>query len=252
MRDRELAERRIAEFNLLYTRDFDRDVAIYLDLAAKYAGPVLELGCQTGRVTSRLAQAGHEVVAIDTNRPMLEIARARLEPYSELTRVQDFDLRHHALAERFNICIVPLYTFNSLIDVEEQRLLLRHLQRSMRSPGIVAFDLFCPLSFVRPEQTGEWRVIEREVDGAHLVVRDQRVMLTPLLERRIQAFRIDGGAEHRAQSHRRYLPPQGAASLLEESGFEHLRWIQGYDVSTIGPIEPDARPSGPFMVIAEL
>jgi SAM-dependent methyltransferase len=203
-------------------------------------------------VAARLAEAGHEVVAIDTNRPMLEIARARLEPYSQLARVQDFDVRHHALPERFNICIVPLYTFNSLIDVEEQRLLLRHLQRSMRSPGIVAFDLFCPLSFVRPEQAGEWRMIAREVDGAQLVVRDQRVMLTPLLERRIQAFRIDGGVEHRTESHRRYLPPQSAASLLEESGFEQVRWIQGYDASTIGPIEPDARPSGPFMVIAEL
>lgn len=252
MRDRELAERRIAEFNQLYTRDFDRDVAIYLDLAAKYEGPVLEVGCQTGRVTARLAQAGHEVVAVDTHRAMLEVARSRLEPWWHLARVQDFDLRHHALAERFKVCIVPLYAFNGLIDVEEQRLFLRHLRQSMRSPGIVVFDLFCPLSFVRPEESGSWRVIEREVEGTRLVVRDQREMLTPLLERRIQAFRVDGGTEHHAESHRRYLPPRSAASLLEESGFEHVRWIQGYDVSTIGPIEDGVRPDGPFMVIAEL
>jgi SAM-dependent methyltransferase len=251
MRDRELAERRIAEFNLLYTRDFDRDIAIYLDLAAKYEGPVLEVGCQTGRATARLAQAGHEVLAIDTNRAMLEVARARLEPWRHLARVQDFDLRHHALPERFHICLVPLYAFNTLIDVEEQRLFLRHLLQSMRSPGIVAFDLFCPLSFVRPEENGTWRLIEREVEGTHLVVRDQREMLTPLLERRIQAFRMDGGAEHVAESHRRYLPPQSAASLLQESGFEQVRWIQGYDVSTIGPVG-EGRPGGPFMLIAEL
>ena len=252
MRDRVFAERRIAEFNRLYTRDFDRDVAIYLDLASKYPGPVLEVGCQTGRVTERLARAGHEVVAIDTNRPMLEIARARLEPWEQIARVQDFDMRHHAMAERFQICIAPLYTFNTLIDVEEQRLFLRHLLRSMRSPGIVAFDLFCPLSFVRPDQIGEWRVIEREVGGTHLVVRDQREMLTPLLERRIQAFRIDGSPELCAESHRRYLPPQSAESLLAESGFERIRWVRAYDVSTIGPIQEDSRPGGPFMVIAEL
>ncbi|MBW2280180.1 MAG: class I SAM-dependent methyltransferase [Deltaproteobacteria bacterium] len=247
-----MAGRRVAEFNRLYTRDFDRDVAIYLDLASKYPGPVLELGCQTGRVTARLAQAGHEVVGIDTNRPMLEIASARVEPWSERGRVMDFDLRHAALAERYQVCIAPLYAFNSLIDVEEQRLYLRHLQCSMRSPGIVAFDLFCPLSFVRPEETGEWRVIEREVEGSRLVVRDRREMLTPLLERRIQAFRIDGSTEHESETHRRYLPPQSAASLLLESGFESVRWLDGYDLSTLRPVEDDARPQGPFMVIAEL
>ena len=252
MRDRELAERRVAEFNRLYTRDFDRDVAIYLDLAAKYPGPVLEVGCQTGRVTARLAQAGHEVVGIDTNRPMLEIASARLDEWPGRGRVQDFDLRQHALPERFHVCIAPLYTFNSLIDVEEQRLFLRHLQRSMRSPGIVALDLFCPLSFVRPQETGEWRVIEREVDGTHLVVRDRREMLTPLLERRVQAFRIDGAVEYEAETHRRYLPPQSAQSLLTESGFERVRWLDCYELSTLRPIEDDARPQGPFMVIAEL
>jgi SAM-dependent methyltransferase len=252
MRDRELAERRIAEFNLLYTRDFDRDVAIYLDLAGKYEGPVLEIGCQTGRATARLAQGGHEVVAIDTHRAMLEVARARLEPWWDRARIMDFDIRHQALAEGFHVCIVPLYAFNGLIDVEEQRLFLRHLQRSMRSPGILALDLFCPLSFVRPDESSGWRVIERQVDGRHLVVRDQREMLTPLLERRLQVFRIDGGGEHTAETHRRYLTPQSTAALLSESGFEQVRWIQGYDVSTISSIDEDARPEGPFMVIAEL
>ena len=210
------------------------------------------MGCQTGRATARLAAAGHEVVAIDTNRAMLELARARLKPWEHRVRLQDFDIRHQPLAERFSVCLVPLYAFNSLIDVEEQRLFLRHLLKSMRSPGIVAFDLFCPLSYVRPEESGTWRVIERDVDGSKLVVRDQREMLTPLLERRIQAFRIDGGAEHQAETHRRYLPPQSASSLLEESGFEHVRWIQGYDVSTLSSVEPGERPGGPFMVIAEL
>ena len=42
------------------------------------------------------------------------------------------------------------------------------------------------------------------------------------------------------------------SSLLEESGFEHVRWIQGYDVSTLSSVEDAGRPGGPFMVIAEL
>ena len=92
----------------------------------------------------------------------------------------------------------------------------------------------------------------REVDGTHLVVRDRREMLTPLLERRVQAFRIDGADEHEAETHRRYLPPQSAAGLLAESGFERVRWLDCYDLSTLRPVEDDAHPQGPFMVIAEL
>jgi hypothetical protein len=94
--------------------------------------------------------------------------------------------------------------------------------------------------------------IEYSVAGRQLRVRDRREMLTPLLERRTQAFRIDGGSETEVVTHRRYVPPGHMASLLEESGFENLRWIQGYDASTEAPIPPGASPSGPFLIIGEL
>jgi SAM-dependent methyltransferase len=252
MRNSQITERRFAEFYRLYAEDFDLDVPIYRDLAAKFNGPVLEVGCRTGRVTIRLAAAGHEVWGIDTHRPMLEIAQSRINEFSDRARVLDLDLRAQMLPQGFHACFVSLYTFNALIDVEEQRLFVRHLKRSMRSPGVVVLDLFCPLSFVRPDEVGEWRVIEREVGDSKICVRDRREMLTPLLERRTQVFSVDGGSEHRVESHRRYLSPTRAAGLLEEAGFESIRWIRGYDSTTTAPLGEDTKPGGPFMVIAEL
>ena len=71
--------------------------------------------------------------------------------------------------------------------------------------------------------------------------------------RRTQLLALSASiAEQCAESHRRYLPPQSAQSLLAESGFERIRWVRAYDVSTLGPIQEDSRPGGPFMVIAEL
>ena len=55
-----------------------RDVAFWTRIASRAAGPVLELGCGTGRVTIPLARAGVEVVGVDRSAPMLERARKRV------------------------------------------------------------------------------------------------------------------------------------------------------------------------------
>ena len=75
--------------------------------------------------------------------------------------------------------------------------------------------------------------------------------LTPLLERRTQVFRIDDQPEVEVVTHRRYMPPQHAAQLLREAGFETVRWIQNYEPSSAAPVDADTRPEGPFLIVAE-
>src|SRR5688500_7239858 len=58
------------------------DVALYRELARRGGGPILELGCGTGRVLAALAQAGHCVVGVDCSAPMLARAEARLQASS--------------------------------------------------------------------------------------------------------------------------------------------------------------------------
>jgi SAM-dependent methyltransferase len=55
-----------------------RDVAFWRRFAARAGGPVLELGCGTGRVTVPLARAGVPVVGIDRSAAMLVRAQRRL------------------------------------------------------------------------------------------------------------------------------------------------------------------------------
>ena len=252
MRNLGSSERQYAEFYQLYTRDFRQDIVIYREFARKFKGPVLEIGCRTGRVGSALASAGHDVVGIDTSRPMLEVATRQLRAWPDRARVADYDLRAQPMPERFPLVLVPLFSFNDRIDVEEQRLFLRHARRSMSEPGVLILDLFCPLSMVRPDEAQDWRRIERVSDGRVIEVRDRRQMLTPLLERRTQVFRVEGGGSGEHVTHRRYISPQQASSLLEEAGYETVRWVQAYDLSTARAVAADDRPSGPFLVIGEL
>jgi ubiquinone/menaquinone biosynthesis C-methylase UbiE len=53
------------------------DIAFYDRLARATGGPVLELGCGTGRIALALAQAGLSVTGVDISTGMLALARAR-------------------------------------------------------------------------------------------------------------------------------------------------------------------------------
>ena len=55
-----------------------KDAAFYLDVAKSSGGPVLELGCGTGRVLLDIAREGVTVTGIDRSRPMLEILEKKL------------------------------------------------------------------------------------------------------------------------------------------------------------------------------
>jgi ubiquinone/menaquinone biosynthesis C-methylase UbiE len=55
-----------------------RDVPFWRRIASRTAGPVLELGCGTGRITFPLARAGVSIVGIDRSAAMLARARSRL------------------------------------------------------------------------------------------------------------------------------------------------------------------------------
>jgi SAM-dependent methyltransferase len=252
MRERNRIERHFAEFYDLYVADFERDIPVYLDLVAKHEGPILEAGCRTGRVSARLARAGYRVRAIDAAQEQVEHGRERHRELRERVRFSCHDLRDAPLWHGFCTALVTLYAINALIDVEEQRLFMRNLRKSMRPGGAIAVDCFLPLGMARSEADGEWRTIERLSRGRKLVLHDRREMLTPLLERRTLVFRVDEGPEEQLVTHRRYLPPGQMLGLLEESGFENVCWIQGYDSSTLQPIDPTVRPDGPFIVLAEV
>ena len=115
---------------------------------------VLELASGTGRMTFPLAAAGRardpafEIVGLDASQPMLTHARAALAeqpgPVRAAVRFEAADMRSFALADRFDLVIVP---FNSLAYVhtrEDQLACLRAARAHLAPGGAFAFDLLAP------------------------------------------------------------------------------------------------------------
>jgi 2-polyprenyl-3-methyl-5-hydroxy-6-metoxy-1,4-benzoquinol methylase len=62
------------------------DLPFYLELARRIGGPVLELGCGTGRVLLPIARAGIEIHGLDGSASMLRILQEHIQ--CEPTEVQ--------------------------------------------------------------------------------------------------------------------------------------------------------------------
>jgi SAM-dependent methyltransferase len=55
------------------------DIGFYVGAARQHGGPVLELGCGTGRILIPTARAGIDISGLDSSEGMLKVCRARLD-----------------------------------------------------------------------------------------------------------------------------------------------------------------------------
>ena len=121
------------------------DIPFYVDEALSCGGPVLELGCGTGRVTLPIARAGVEVTGLDSSPGMLDVAGRKLAktPDAPVTLVHG-DMREFSLGRRFALVIIPFRGFLSLLTVEDQMSALACIKRHLLPGGRLVFNVFQP------------------------------------------------------------------------------------------------------------
>ena len=122
-----------------------RDVKFWQRLAAAQDGPVLELGCGTGRITVPVAKAGAQVVGIDRSAEMLSrgrlrLRRARLQARALLVRG---DIRSLPFRSRpgFNLVMAPYGILQSLTRERDLKETLASVARVVPKRGLFGIDL---------------------------------------------------------------------------------------------------------------
>src|SRR5512143_2981956 len=93
--------------------DFDEDLPLVEAYAQRTGGPVLELGCGTGRLLVALAKAGYAVTGVDVSAEMLRVARAEADAAGvagQITLIRG-DYAEAPLPGAYRLALVMMNTF---------------------------------------------------------------------------------------------------------------------------------------------
>ncbi len=228
------------------------DVAFFVLAARESGGPVLEVGCGTGRVLIPTARAGIEITGLDLSPNMLAVCRERLkaEPQEVQARVRlvEGDMRQFDLDRTFSLVTLPFRPFQHLTSVEEQLACLGCLHRHLGEGGKLILDIFNPMleALVNKDfgkemsEEPEFSLPDgRKVIRRHSVVsRDvaNQINYTELVH---YVTHPDGRQERLVQAFpMRYLFRFEAEHLLARAGFKVEQLYADYDKSPYGSKYP--------------
>lgn len=125
------------------------DIDFYRELAAETGGPILDVGCGTGRVATALVADSHEVVGIDLSAPMLRLAEQRREglapDVAARLSFRQADMTTLDLGRDFALVVAPSRVFQFLLTTDAQRQALAALRSHLRPNARLVLDLFDPL-----------------------------------------------------------------------------------------------------------
>ncbi len=227
----------------LYDFEYRRrraDVNWYRQLARRLApaGPVLELGCGTGRVLTPLARDGVHVVGVDIAASMLARARERIDALGRVARTRArlvrADMRELALAARFPLIICPFNAFQHMYARRDVDAALARVRELLGEGGHFAFDVLNPdLRWLTRDPNKRWartrfrhpvsgqrfeystnQDYDRATQIAHMRIYYERLDVPPE-EKRTQVVRL---------AHRQFFPAE-LWGLLVHAGFRvEERW----------------------------
>jgi SAM-dependent methyltransferase len=238
----------LPEFALLYHAHHDRhpeDIPFWLDLAAGNKGPVLELGCGTGRILFPLARAGYQAYGFDRDPGMLSVLRYYLPPnLSPYISYWQGDFTAFCLAKRFPLIILPCNTLSTLTTSAMQAS-LQHAYWHLAPGGTFAASMPNPRALADLPPIGEPEVEEAFPHPET----DDLVQVSSSWRRNQKELEIcwdydrmgpDGAVHRISATALHFLRPVSAyRKALQRAGFRSVRFYGDFDFSPYRPDSPN-------------
>ncbi len=229
-----------------------KDVQFFLEAARAAHGPVLEIGCGTGRLLIPIARAGCEITGLDLSPDMLAACREKLaaEPAEVQQRAQlvEGDMRRFELTRKFRLATIPFRGFLHLQTAEDQLAALQCIHGHLEPGGKLILDVFDPYLpiLVEEKYLSEFNEEpEFTMPDGRRVVRRSRIAAR-FLDRQLMDCELiysithpDGRTERLVDSFRfRYIFRYEAEHLLSRAGFAFEAVYGDYDKSPHGAKVP--------------
>jgi SAM-dependent methyltransferase len=225
------------------------DLDLYLGLAERADGPILELAAGTGRLAVPLAATGRRTVAVDLDPAMLTRARARAAAggrrVSRALTLVEADLVGLRLpdAGAYRLAILALNSLFVLATRAAQRAAFETLAAHLGSGGLAAIDCWLPdvddlarydgrllLEWVRTDPETGSRVVK--TGSALYDATTRTVSLTTIFEEAAQGA---SPARWIREDRLRLVNADELVEFAEAAGLEVEALGGGYDLEPIGP-----------------
>ena len=237
---------RLYDLDLL---DDPGDIDLYLALASRTGGPILEIAAGSGRVAVPLAKAGYEVTAVDIDPAMLAraekaAAQAGPEVPARLERVEaDIVGLNLPGGARFRLAILALNSILLLETRDAQEAALEAMARHLEPGGIAVVDMWWPsadelarydgrvgLEYVRDDL--ETVLLVTKTAAAQHEPATGHIHLTAIYEEAAQ-----GGEPRRwvREDRLRLVNADELRSLAESAGLEVEVVAGDYNLNPVGP-----------------
>jgi SAM-dependent methyltransferase len=232
---------------------FTEDLEFWIELAEEYGGPVLELGCGTGRVLLQIARRGLPITGVDNSPEMLARLEEKLRAAPQFSKggwpgeaaptLINADIQSFSRNTQYAIAFMPFNTFMHLLTLEAQTAALNNIRKHLQAGAPLVLDVVNPFLAYATEEQG--LTLERTfADGERAVQQFSQMRL----ERAAQTAHItwlydsvgpDGDVNRlTVPLTLRYTFPAEMRLLLEKCGFRLTHLWGDYDRTPFGDDAP--------------
>ena len=229
------------------------DLPFYLGLAEPGVR-VLDVATGTGRVAISLAEAGHEVTAVDVNADMLALAATKadaLELSEQLTWIEQ-DARDLKVRGRFSLAVVAGNALQQFLDNADRSALLKAIYRQLEAGGRLAFAVRFPhpAELARRVESAEIWHSYTDASGSQVVVSGTQrydAASQVMTHETYRQYAVDGTpAAAPTTTSLRYALPQELVAALGAARFE----VEGMYVDFAGtPLTAETAASASALVV---
>ena len=218
----------------------------YIHALAQGRSRILDLGCGTGRLATRLAlDHGNQITGVDPARPMLDIARQK-HGADRVTWIEA-DARRLCLDQTFDLITLTGHAFQCFLTEDDRAALAATLATHLAPDGLFLFDSRNPACREweewHPETSHEWRDLPghgrtESWNDAHWDETCQTVTYQTF-------YRTEAdGRLHQAASRIAFPTKAQIAGTLTEAGLAVVRWMGDWTGGRWHEDSPEIIPIG--------